>query len=118
MKKNWKRLKLEDFKKEIESLELKELEKLWKEIRQYESELNWEELNLVLDKRYIVEGEIIERRSKKEGIKGRMPWGIGIEKERPQSRVERFVKEIEKEEREKEKRKTVKPLKYVGKENF
>lgn len=96
MEKNWKRMKLKDFEKEIESLGLKELEKLWKEIRERGKTLQWEDFTDALDKRYLIEGEIMKRKSKG---KGRNPWGIGIEKERPQSRVERFVKEIEKEEK-------------------
>lgn len=114
MEKNWKRMRLEDFKKEIESLGLKELEKLWKEIREKEKGLQWEEFTDALDKRYMVEGEMMERNYKK----GRNPWGIGVEKERPQSRVERFVKEIEEKERQKKRgqRETIKPFKYVGKE--
>ena len=80
MEKNWKRMKLKDFEKEIESLGLKELEKLWKEIREKEKELRWEEFTDALDKRYIVKGEIMKRKSKG---KERNPWEIGIEKERP-----------------------------------
>lgn len=83
MEKNWKRMKLKDFKKEIESLGLKELEKLWLEIRYYEKGLEWGEFTSVLDKRYVVEGEMMERNYKKEKGNGRKPWGIGIPKERP-----------------------------------
>lgn len=99
-------MKLKDFEKEIENLGMKELERLWKEVREREKTLQWEDFTDALDKRYLIEGEIMKRKSKG---KGRNPWGIGIGngsekgKERPQSRVERFVKEIEKEEKEKRK---------------
>lgn len=65
MKKNWKRLKLEDFEKEIEKLSWKELWKLREEMD-----------CMVLDKRelsvkkiYLIK-EITKRRIQKEKIKG------------------------------------------------
>lgn len=62
-------MKLKDFEKEIESLGLKELEKLWKEIREEEKKLRWEEFINALDKRYLIKEEIMKRKSKGKGRK-------------------------------------------------
>lgn len=74
VEKNWKRMKLKDFEKEIESLGLKELEKLWKEIREKGKTLQWEAFTDALDKRYLIEGEIMKRKSKGEGKKSLVNW--------------------------------------------
>lgn len=82
MKKNWKKLKEKDFEKEIKSLRLKELEKLWTEIRYYERGIEWEEFKVVLDKRCAVEKEILKRRKKKWGVRERDPWGKELERKK------------------------------------
>jgi hypothetical protein len=79
MEKNWKRMKLKDFEKEIESLGLKELEKLWKEVRERGKTLQREAFTDALDKLYLIEKEMMKRKSKG---KGKKSLGNGIEKGR------------------------------------
>lgn len=65
MEKNWKRLKLKDFEKEIEKLSWREL---WK-LRQEMDCMVLNKTELILKKIRLIE-EIAKRRIKKEKIKG------------------------------------------------
>lgn len=66
MEKNWKKLTLREFAKEVQNLSLRELKKLEKKIRFWESEVENEDLGQILSKRFIVKSRIWNLEKKKE----------------------------------------------------
>lgn len=66
MEKNWKRLTIKEFAKEIQNLSLRELKKLEKKIRFWESEAENEDLGQIMSKRFILKSRIWKLEKKKE----------------------------------------------------